>query len=263
MKNIIEINNVTVLRDKIKVLDCINLEISEGTFSVVIGPNGAGKTTLLFLINGLLRPTIGNVRVFGEQFKGIQQLLLRKRIGYVPQHIYIDQKMPFSVIETVSIGRFAKIGLFKRISKNDKLIIRNAMELTGILDIAEKPIGHLSGGEKQKVSIARAIAQEPEIILFDEPISNLDPKSQKDIINIVEKIYKKTKCTVVFVTHILSHIPDSCNNVIMLKKGKLVKAGKPDNIINEKTLSALYDCSVRITMVNSKKHFHIEGIHEV
>jgi len=263
MKSMIEINDVMVLHGNIKVLNGITLKLEEKSFNVIIGPNGAGKTTFLSLINGLLKPTNGYVTVFGKQIQGLQQLSLRKKIGYVPQNISIDQKMPFSVLETVSIGRFAKAGLFKKISKNDKAIIQNAMELAGIADMAEKPIGQLSGGEKQKVSIARAIAQEPEIMLFDEPVSNLDPKSQKDIINIIENIYKKSKCTVVFVTHILSHIPDSCNNIIMLKKGKLIKTGKPEDIINEKTLSALYDCSVKITNIKGKKHFHIEGIHEV
>ncbi|RKY70307.1 MAG: ABC transporter ATP-binding protein, partial [Candidatus Latescibacterota bacterium] len=165
----VELEKVTVSYRENVALKEVTLRIKEGEFLAVIGPNGAGKTTLLTTINGLGKVISGTVRVFGRELSRWNVLKIRKEIGYVPQELPIDPRSPVSVREAVMIGRAGRIGLLRRPGREDINLVESVMELTGIKHLAERPIGHLSGGERQKVSIARALAQEPKILLLDEP----------------------------------------------------------------------------------------------
>ncbi|MBN1621292.1 MAG: ABC transporter ATP-binding protein [Endomicrobiales bacterium] len=261
MSKLISIKNVSVsFRDHIA-LHNISIDIRKGAFVSVIGPNGAGKTTLLTVINGLGRILSGTVEVFGRKARPLNINKIRKRIGYVPQQMAVDPRSPVSVKEAVSIGRFGIIGLLGKWTDSDEQKVENALDKVGISRLSEKPVGHLSGGEHQKVSIARALAQEPEIILFDEPTSNLDPKAQNDIIKLIERIYSEKKYTIIFVTHILSHIPHSCTDVVLMKKGRIVKSGNADDMLEQKILSELYDFPMQVSIVHGKKHFHAGHFH--
>ncbi len=253
---IIELNNVAVAYRGNVALKGITLDIEEGTFISVIGPNGAGKSTLLTVINGLGTILEGSVKIFGRPLEKSDLSAVRREIGYVPQHLNIDRRMPISVQEAVSIGRFAKAGFLKTLSDKDNEIIVSAMESVSIAHFADKPIGHLSGGEHQKVSIARALAQQPKIILLDEPTSNLDPKAQIEILSIIEKIYSEKKYTVVFVTHTLNHIPDYCTRAVLIKKGRVMYAGESVSAFDETLLSELYDCPIEIGTIKGRRHFH-------
>src|SRR3989339_415104 len=253
---IASLNNVTVSYRDHLALKNICLDIPKGSFVSVIGPNGAGKTTLLTVINGLGEIVSGRAFVLGREVKTKNLSRIRKRVGYVPQHQNIDRRSPISVRDAVCIGRFGKIGLFGSWAKRDDEIVRYAMEKVGIAHLSQKPIGHLSGGENQKVSTARAMAQEPEIILLDEPTSNLDPRSQHEILRLVEKIYDEHKYTVIFVTHILNHIPASCNLVVLVKNGAIIHKGSPDETLKENMLSELYGCKITVVNVHGKRHFH-------
>jgi ABC-type cobalamin/Fe3+-siderophores transport system ATPase subunit len=261
VKNIISIKNVSVSFREHVALSGVSLDIAEGAFVSVIGPNGAGKTTLLTVINGIGRVLSGSVDVFGLRAARSNINGIRKRIGYVPQHFAIDPRSPVSVREAVSIGRFAKIGLFGRWSESDDKKVNEAMDIVGIGHLWSKPAGHLSGGEHQKVSIARALAQEPEMILFDEPTSNLDPRAQNDIIKLIEKIYAEKKYTIVFVTHILSHIPHSCTDVVLMKSGRIAGSGPADAMLEQGILSKLYDFPMQVSIVHGRKHFHAGHFH--
>ncbi len=262
MKANIRIKNVTVSYRENTALKNVSLNIPAGSFVSIIGPNGAGKTTLLTVINGLGKIITGSVDVFDLPLQRKHSSAIRKNIGYVPQRLNVDPRSPISVKEAVSIGRFGKIGLFGKWTDHDEQIVWLAMEETGIQLLAEKPIGHLSGGEHQKVALARALAQEPEIILLDEPTSNLDPQSQNEILRLIEKIYAEKKYTVVFVTHILSHIPVYCNLAVFMKKGAIVNTGNPAEIMTDNLLSELYDCRIEMVLVNGKRHFHVEQSHQ-
>ena len=206
MTKIVEIDNCTVSYRENVALRRISLTMDEGTFVAVIGPNGAGKTTLLTLINGLGRILSGTVKVFGEGFTSRNASRIRKEIGYVPQSLAIDPRSPISVRDVVRIGRLGTVGLFRQPGPIDHQIVDSAMDLVGIGALAERPIGHLSGGEQQKVAIARALAHQPRIMLLDEPTANLDLKSRMEIMHLIDNIYRGNNLTVVFVTHILSHI---------------------------------------------------------
>ncbi len=262
MKANISIKNVTVSYRENTALNNVSLDIPAGSFVSIIGPNGAGKTTLLTVINGLGKIITGSVDVFDLPLQKKHLSAIRKNIGYVPQRLNVDPRSPISVKEAVSIGRFGRIGLFGRWTVHDEQVVRSAMEKTNVLHLAEKPIGHLSGGEHQKVAIARALAQEPKIILLDELTSNLDPRSQNEIMGLIEKIYQEKKYTVVFVTHILSHIPACCDLAVFMKKGVIVNAGNPGKTLTADLLSRLYDCKIEIGFVNGKRHFHVEQSHQ-
>lgn len=231
----IELQNVTVSYRENIALKNVSLRIEEGTHLAVIGPNGAGKTTLLTAINGL-----------GKILKGTVNVLDRKEIGFVPQNLNIDPRSPISVREVVMIGRTGKIGLFGKPDSDDRKIVENSIKLCGIENLASRPIGHLSGGEQQKVSIARALAQEPKILLLDEPTGSLDLKAQKEIIELIDDIYRKRKMTIIFVTHILGHIPSTCSDGCLLKAGEIVFKGGIDQVLNIELLSSLYDCPIKL-----------------
>lgn len=245
MTKIADIENCTVSYRENIALKNITLSINEGTFLAVIGPNGAGKTTLLTVINGLGKIISGSVKVLGAKLTSQNMGQIRKEIGYVPQSSAIDPRSPICVSDVVMIGRLAKIDLFRHLGTEDHEIVESAMDLVGISELKERPIGHLSGGEQQKVAIARALAQQPKIMLLDEPTANLDIKAQRDIIELIDRIYNEQNLTIVFVTHILSHIPGSCKEAVLMKQGKIVWTGKLKDALQEELLSTVYDYPVK------------------
>ena len=213
----IEIQNLSVNFSKKQVLDGVNLSVKKGGFAVLIGANGSGKSTLVKTVCGLQKFT-GTVKISGKKLKDTD----RNAIGYVPQNNASEKNSPVSVFQAVSVGRFAKNGIFKKFSLADEKIVANAMRIAQIEHIAGSPLGEISGGEAQKVSIARVLAQQPEIILLDEPQSSLDPNSQKTFLNFIEKLYSGFKFTCLMVSHDIDLIPQCCDKVFMLKNSKIV-----------------------------------------
>ncbi len=183
----------------------------------------------------------GKVEIFGKLINGNNIRQLRSIIGYVPQSISIDKRFPISVKEVIAMGCYGKVGLMRRLKLEDKKSIEEAIEMTGIGSFSNKPIGHLSGGELQKVIIARALAQKPKIMLLDEPTSHLDLNSQEVILNIIESIYIEKKITTILVTHILDHIPSSIGRVTVIKEGRLVKSGNYSEILNKDKRNKMYN----------------------
>jgi len=236
----IELDSVTVSYRENVALKEVSLKVEDGDFLAVIGPNGAGKTTILTTVNGLGRIISGTVRIFNESLTRWNAGRIRQSIGYVPQSLSIDPRSPISVWDVVMMGRAGRIGLLHRASQLDVSVVQEIMEKVGISQFAGRPIGHLSGGERQKVSIARALAQEPRILLLDEPTSNLDPRAQAEIIELVDAIYKEKKLVVIFVTHILSHIPPSCTGAVLMKAGRIIWSGEINKALSEELLSDLY-----------------------
>lgn len=241
MTDIVIIDNVSVSYREHVALRGITTRIKKGEFLAVIGPNGAGKTTFLTVINGLGKIIAGTVSVFGIKLNWRTVNQIRKEIGYIPQIINIDPRAPIRVRDVVRIGRFGKIGIFRYPTEADEKIVDEVMKLTGIEDFYDRPIGHLSGGEQQKVAIARALAQRPKILLLDEPTSNLDLKAQEELIGLIDRIYNEYHITMVFVTHILKHIPPSCQSGILMKNGQIIFDGPIEDAMSRDRLSNLYD----------------------
>jgi len=222
----------------------VSLNVESGEFVGIIGPNGAGKTTLLTIVNGLGKLLSGRVWVLGNSLTPGNGHSLRKKVGYVPQVENIDPRMPMNVREVVMIGRYGVLGLFRRPGKHDWEIIDEMLELVGMTHLAQRPIGHLSGGEQQRVAIARCLAQEPELFLLDEPTASLDWKAQTEILELVKRIHDSRHLTTLFVTHDLDALPTACDRVVLMKEGLIVDAGSPNELLTDENLSRLYDMPV-------------------
>jgi len=240
----IDIENAVVSYREDIALRGVSIKVINGEFIGIVGPNGAGKTTLLTIVNGMGKLLQGRVSVLGHALTPGNGHSLRKKVGYVAQAENIDPRMPMNVREVAMIGRYGRLGLFHRPGKADWQIVDTALELVGMTHLARRPIGHLSGGEQQRVAIARCLAQEPEIFLLDEPTASLDWKAKTDIMELVKRIHDLRKLTTLFVTHDLSALPVSCDRVVLMKDGLIWDEGLPGELLTSETLGQLYDLTV-------------------
>jgi zinc/manganese transport system ATP-binding protein len=244
--NIIELQNIETIYEgeNIPVIQDINLTINSGEFVSIIGPNGAGKTTLLETINGLLAHTKGKGFVLGKEILK-HKSQIRKEIGYVIQNFELDPLAPFLCKDIVMSGRTGKIGTFRFITKMDWEKVWYSMGLVGMIDFANRPIGKLSGGEFQKILLARALAQQPKILLLDEPFSNLDLASRTQVETLLNRIHEKNKITIVMVIHDLGFIPARCNRIIVIDNGKIIMDGDKKSILHSKVIQNIFNGSGR------------------
>ncbi len=224
----------------------VSLKVKSEEFVGIIGPNGAGKTTLLTIVNGLGKLLSGRVWVLGDYLTLSNSHSLRKKVGYVPQVENIDPRMPMNVREVVMIGRYGLLGLLRKPGKHDWEIVDEMLELVGMTHLAQRPIGHLSGGEQQRVAIARCLAQEPELFLLDEPTASLDWKAQTEILELVKRIHDSRRLTTLFVTHDLSCLPVACDRVVLMKEGLIWSEGSPNELLTDGNLSRLYDMPISV-----------------
>lgn len=192
----------------------------------VAGPNAAGKTTLIETINGLLQPIRGTVRVFGQNIRrhGVK---VRCEIGYVPQDFVVDPSEPYTALDVVLMGMYGKIGVLHGPDGRD---LEKALETMGLLGVdqqANRPIGRLSGGQQQKVMIARALAKEPKILLLDEPFSNLDADSRQRIPRLIGRFHEERGMTTIIVTHDANLTLRQCNRMVVMDEGRVVVDESP------------------------------------
>lgn len=239
--NIIELKNIytTYEGDNSPAIYDINLNIKYGEFISIIGPNGSGKTTILETINGLLPYSKGVGKVFSKDIKKYK-IEIRKNIGYVVQNFYIDHLTPFLCRDVVMSGRSGKIGLFRFATKNDWDTVIQNINLVGMKDYSDRPIGKLSGGEFQKILLARALSQDPKILLLDEPFSNLDINARRKMEKILKNIHRNNQITIILVSHDLNSIPTDCSRIIVLNKGKIIRDGKRKDILTNSILNEIY-----------------------
>jgi len=194
MAPIIECQNVCFSYGDYHALHDVTFQVKSGEFIGIIGPNGGGKTTLLKLLMGFLEPEHGVIRLFGEEpSKG------RRRVGYVPQNLKYDKKFPLSVRELVFSGVLSRLSWFGRFKAEDRRRVDEALKEVGLLELARRPIGTLSGGEFQRALIARALVAEPELLFLDEPTANVDAKAEAEIYRLLKELSQKR--TILMVTH--------------------------------------------------------------
>jgi len=222
----------------------VSLKVELGEFVGIIGPNGAGKTTLLTIVNGMGRLLGGKVWVLGHYLTAGNGHSLRKKVGYVAQVQNIDPRMPMNVREVVMVGRYGLLGLLRRPGRHDWEVVDEMLNLVGMSHLARRPIGHLSGGEQQRVAIARCLAQQPEFFLLDEPTASLDWKAQTDILELVKQIHQSRHLTTLFVTHDLGCLPVACDRVVLMKAGLIYGEGSPGKMLTDENLSQLYDMPI-------------------
>jgi zinc/manganese transport system ATP-binding protein len=208
----------------------VNLDVKRNELVYVVGPNASGKTTLLETINGLLPPFRGEVSVFGLDVQSNGRRV-RCKIGYVPQDFMVKPGEPYNALDVVLMGRYGHIGFLNRPNQKDKKKALEAMKLIGIDGLADRPMGKLSGGQQQKVMLARALAKNPKILLLDEPFSNLDPNSRGQIPSLITKLHEEKGLTTLVVTHDVHHMLDDCNRVIVVSNGRITFDGTPENAL--------------------------------
>lgn len=249
---VIDIEKAVVSYREDVALRGVSLKVQSGEFVGIVGPNGAGKTTILTIINGLGKLLHGQVSVLGHYLTPGNGHSLRKRVGYVAQLQNVDPRMPMSVREVAMIGRYGLLGLFRRPGRRDWKIVDEALELVGMTHLARRPIGHLSGGEQQRVAIARCLAQEPELFLLDEPTASLDWRAKTDILELVRLIHDSRRLTTLFVTHDLGSLPIACDRVVLMKDGLIWGEGPPEELLTDDNLSRLYDMPT--SLVRQRRH---------
>lgn len=208
----------------------INLKIKKNELVYIVGPNASGKTTLLETINGLLPTFNGKITVFGLDVKSNGQKI-RCQIGYVPQDFMVKPGEPYRAIDVVIMGRYGHIGFLHNPDENDKQKALEAMKLIGIQELSNRPMGKLSGGQQQKVMLARALAKAPRILLLDEPFSNLDPDSRGQIPTLITKLHEEQDLTTLIVTHDIHHMLENCDRIIVITDGRVTFDGKPEKAL--------------------------------
>jgi ABC-type Mn2+/Zn2+ transport system ATPase subunit len=222
----------------------LDLAVSAGTTLGVLGPNGAGKTALLKSLLGLL-PLIEGRRVLPQGRS--------PRIGYVPQRDRLDMSWPLSVLDVVLMGRVRLRGPIRRYTAKDRAAARDALSEIGVGDLADRPLHALSGGQHQKVLIARAIAAEPELLVLDEPTSAMDPAAERILLELVQRLKAAHNLSVVLVTHQLTAIPGFATEVALVdRERKLFEVGPVEKMIDPHKLGLLYGREVRVAQVGDR-----------
>ena len=215
-KLVVCLKDINVAYGSLAALAGVNLDIHEGEIVGICGPNGSGKTTLLKVILGKVKPFKGSIKILGQDISQGLSKELKLKIGYVPQVQKIDRHFPATVSDVVMMGRYSQIGIGKRPSKLDKEIVHKALHDVHLQAFKDRPIGHLSGGQQQKVMIARALAQEPEILLLDEPTSALDFKIGEDLMNLIKNLNENKNLTIIMVQHNIKILQDYSDRLICL-----------------------------------------------
>ena len=229
----LEIHDLTVAYHKKPVLYGIDVTVPAGKLVGIIGPNGAGKSTLIKAIMGLLPASSGWVKVFGQTFKAACA-----RVGYVPQRESVDWDFPVSVMDVVLMGRYGRLGLFKRPTKEDRDIARACLEKVKMLPVANRQIGNLSGGQQQRVFLARALAQESDLYLMDEPFAGVDAATESAIVTLLQELKRRGK-TILVVHHDLATAREYFDTLLLLNM-RLVAFGHTADVFTHEILQKTY-----------------------
>lgn len=222
----------------------ISLDILKGELVGILGPNGSGKSTLLKVTNGLLTSQEGEVTLGNRPLSSFKRQALSRRVAFVAQEVSF--RFSFSALEVVLMGRSPYLGRLQFEGKRDVDIALESLGTMEVGNLAERPIHELSGGEKQRVLIARALAQEPEIVLLDEPTSFLDIKFKKQIFDLIYSLATDKGLSIVVVSHEIDLAAAYCHRLVMLKEGRLFKVGIPEEVITEANIEEVYDCPVLV-----------------
>jgi len=235
-------NLIITSREKV-ILDLEALAVRRGEILTVIGPNGAGKSTFLRACLGLIPFSRGQIRVLDQSVGRLNRYAMnriRRRIGYVPQELASRSEMPITVREVVAIGRTGLAGLFRPLKRKDWHEIETWIDRLGLSNLSDRAYGELSGGEQQRTLLARAMVQEPEILMLDEPTAHLDLSNREQMVKILENLYSQTNITILLICHELEVIPPCCRRLAILDHGRLVDAGPLESVLTTERIRHLY-----------------------
>ena len=224
--NAIEIRNLTVAYGENIALENLNLDVEAGSLMALVGPNGAGKSTLIKTILKFLKQVIGEIKING------------KTLAYVPQRNSVDWDFPTTLFDVVEMGCYGRVGLFKRVNKEEKQKVLKAIEQVGMLDFKDRQISELSGGQQQRAFIARALVQEADIYLMDEPFQGVDSTTEKSIVDILKKLKSEGK-TLIVVHHDLQTVPTYFETVTFINKN-VIASGKIKEVFTQENIDMAY-----------------------
>jgi iron complex transport system ATP-binding protein len=239
----LEMRDVSFSYKNKPVLKDISLRVDEGELLGIVGPNGSGKTTLLKCINMILKPE-GQVFLSDIDVKKMRQNEIAKVFGYVPQAIY-HHSFPATVFDVVLLGRRPYLGW--SVSSKDIKIVSEILSMLKLDELAMRNFNELSGGERQKVLIARALAQEPKILLLDEPTSNLDLKHQLEIMELVKRLAIERRLIVILVSHDLNLAARYCDRLVLLNSGRMYAVGKPHKVLTCENIRKIYGIEAEVS----------------
>ncbi len=242
METAVDIKNLSFYYRKRKILEDVNLQVPHKSFLAIIGPNGGGKSTLLRIMLGLITPHQGEVRVFGQDPQKARDLM-----GYLPQHVSFLHDFPINVEDTVLTGRYH--GLFHPYHPEDREAVSRALEMVEMEGLEHRQMGQLSGGQVQRVFLARALVRDPKLLLLDEPMSSVDPQMQYSFYQLLEKL--KKKMSIILVTHDVGAVFDqvelmACLNQRLYYHGQVEGAGA--------VIEKMYGCPLELVTHGSTPH---------
>ena len=224
--NVIEIKNLTVAYGENIALEDLNLNIEVGSLMALVGPNGAGKSALIKAILKFLKQITGEIKIS------------KKSLAYVPQRNSVDWDFPTTLFDVVEMGCYGRVGLFKRVSKEEKQKVLKAIEQVGMLEFKDRQISELSGGQQQRAFIARALVQEADIYLMDEPFQGVDSTTEKSIVEILKQLKAEGK-TIIVVHHDLQTVPTYFESVALINKAVIV-SGKVSEVFTQENIDVTY-----------------------
>ncbi len=251
MKLKLRVEDVTFSYTSTPILEEITMELSESEMLGIVGPNGAGKSTLIRCIDRILRPKRGSILLDGQEVAEMSMIAIAKNLGYVPQTT--SRTFPTTVFDTVLVGRRPHIGW--RSSRKDTKKVVEVLKLMEIEDLAMREFNELSGGQQQKVLIARALAQEAGVLLLDEPTSNLDIQHQLEVMEIISDLVAEKGVSAIMAVHDLNLASRYTDRVIIMKAGRIFGAGSPSDILTPENIRSVYNVEARVIDHDGEKPY--------
>ncbi|MGM0414383.1 MAG: ABC transporter ATP-binding protein [Bacillota bacterium] len=239
-----EINSLTFSYNDKKIINDLNLYIDKNEFIAIIGPNGSGKSTLLKNLSKIIKPDEGSIYLDYKNLNSLSAQDLAKKMSVVSQDTNVD--FDFKVYDLVMMGRNPYQNRWGKITTEDKEIVKEALVLTDTIQFKDRSLNNLSGGERQRVIIARALAQEPEVLLLDEPTSSLDINYQGEIFDLLSHLNEKKDITIIVVSHDLNLASQYCNKLMLLKNGQIYSIGSAEEVLTKKNIREVYNAEVII-----------------
>lgn len=239
----VRFEGATLAYDGTVALEDVSLEIPEGAFVGIIGPNGSGKTSLLKGILGLITPSRGRIHVGELCCHELKKV--RLDIGYVPQGAPLDRHFPAKVLDVVLMGLYPRLGLLRRPGRAEREKARAVLDAVGMADLANRPVGQLSGGQLQRVFIARALVRDPKILLLDEPSTGLDVRSQAAVMDLIFRTHRERKLTTLLVTHDVNLVYPFLDLVLAVNR-RVFAYGPPGETLVKEVLDEMYGVEVHV-----------------
>jgi iron complex transport system ATP-binding protein len=240
----LQTTDVTFGYRTVPVLQGVNLAVGRGDFLGLLGPNGSGKTTLLKVLAGMLRPDRGEVRLYEQPLSALPRREIARQLAVVPQETHLA--FEYTVLEMVLMGRHPHLGTFELEGPDDLAIARSALTATGTSDLEDRPFSTLSGGEKQRVIIASALAQSADLLLLDEPTASLDLRYQLEIASLLVRLNRDRHVTIVLSTHDLNFAASVCRSLVMLRGGQVLASGDTRFVLTREAIARLYGVDAEV-----------------